>query len=287
MTERPVRAKHGLPAPVGLSVRIYSWLLAAYPGRFRAEYGYHMQQVFRDACRHTYRQEGVTGMAALWLRTTLDLVRTTVEEHVERGIEMDREKFVKWSGWVLMAGAILFAAGLILGNFDSDWNDPIGGVDAFYEISQIAGMSLGQIFFLIGLLGLRSGYADRSGRLGAILLIAAITGGVVSLAGMSVMNTSEAGWAAWVAGLLTMTLALAGFGLVTMRRKVFSSWNFAPLLAGVFLPVLFVVGFAIESSGGSLGDWIFVLGTSGTSIGLLLLGYRMQADIDAAPTALA
>jgi hypothetical protein len=48
--------------------------------------------------------------------------------------------------------------------------------------------------------------------------------------------------------------------------------------------VLFVVSFAIESSGGLLGDWIFVLGTS---IGLLLLGYRMQADIDIAPAPIA
>ncbi len=279
-----MRGDQGLPAPVELSVRVYSTLLAAYPGRFRAEYGAPMLQVFRDICRREYRRGGLWGMAALWLRTTLDLVRTTVEEHVERGFEMDREKFVKWSGWALMAGAILFSAGLILGNFDSDWNDPIGGVDAFYEISQIAGMGLGQLLFVVGLLGLRSGYANRSGGLGAFLLIAAIVGGVISLGGMTIMNTSEAGWTAWVAGLLTMTLALASFGIVTMRRQVFSSWNFAPLLAGIFLPLIFVVGSAIESNGGLLGDWIFVLGTSGTSIGLILLGYRMQADIDRVPT---
>ena len=187
-----MRGDQGLPAPVGLSVRVYSTLLAAYPGRFRAEYGSHMLQVFRDVCRREYRESGLIGMTALWLRTTLDLVRTTVEEHVERGFEMDREKFVKWSGWALMAGAILFAAGLIIGNFDSNWNDPVGGVDAFYEISQIAGMGLGQIFFVIGLLGLRSGYAERSGRLGAFLLIAALVGGGISLGGMTIMSTSEA-----------------------------------------------------------------------------------------------
>jgi hypothetical protein len=55
----------------------------------------------------------------------------------------------------------------------------------------------------------------------------------------------------------------------------------------VFLPVLLVVGLAIESSGGTLGDWIFVLGTSGTSIGLILLGYRMQADIGTVPAPIA
>jgi hypothetical protein len=266
-------AKHGLPAPVGLSVRIYSKLLAAYPGQFRAEYGYHMQQVFRDTCRQTYKRGGIAAMVALWSRTALDLLRTTVEEHIERGIEMNREKFVQWSGWALITGAILFTAGLILGNFDSQWEDPIGGVDAFYEISQIVGMGLGQMLFVIGFLGLRSGYAVRSGKLGGGVLIVAIAGGVISLGGMTLMSTTDAGWTIWISGLLTMTLALA-----------FSRWNFAPLLAGVMLPALFGIGLAFETVGGS-SDWVIVLFFSATAIGMILLGYRMQADIEASPRA--
>jgi hypothetical protein len=285
--DKPMRGKQGLPAPVDLSVRIYSRLLAAYPGRFRAEYEYHMLQLFRDVCRNVYQRGGLVGIILLWVRTSLDLVRTTVEEHIERGIEMNREKFVQWSGWALMAGAILFTAGLILGNFDSQWEDPIGGIDAFYEISQIVGMGLGQILFVIGLLGLRSGYAVRSGSLGGGLLIAAITGGVVSLGGMMLMNSSDAGWTVWVIGLLTMTLALAVFGVVAMRRKVFSRWNFAPLLAGGMLPAMLGIGLAFESVGGSLGDWPIVLTFSATSIGMILLGYRMQADVEVTPPALA
>ncbi|HSR47924.1 MAG TPA: hypothetical protein VLL77_08040 [Anaerolineales bacterium] len=268
----------GPPAPVDLSVRIYNWLLAAYPAPFRAEYGPHMVQVFRDACRRDYRRGGLPAMTWLWARTSLDLIRTTVEEHIERGLDMNREKFVRWSGWALMAGGILFSAGLILGSFDTTWEDPIGGVDAFYEISQIVGIVLGQILFVVGLIGLRTGFASRSGGIGAALLIVSLVGSVISLGGMLFMSISEIAWSAWLLGLTTMTLALAGYGVVAIRRRVFTRWNFAPLLAGIVIPALVGISAAIESNGGSMGEWTFPIGVSTTAIGLILLGFRMQAD---------
>ena len=93
---------------------------------------------------------------------------------------MDREKFVKWSGWALMAGAILFAAGLILGNFDSDWNDPIGGVDAFYEISQIVGMGLGSDLVRAGSARAALRIRGTQWRCGKMDAAASVAGGVVS-----------------------------------------------------------------------------------------------------------
>jgi len=282
-----MRESHRAPASIDLSVRIYTWLLAAYPARFRADYGPHMVQVFREVCRRESRRGGLPGMTGLWARTSLDLIRTSVEEHIERGIDMTRENFVRWSGWALMAGAVLFAAGLIIGSFDSNWEDPIGGVDAFYEISQIVGVVFGQILFVIGLLGLRAGYASRSGGLGSAVLLIAVIGGIVSLGGMLFMNSSEIGWGAWALGLVTMTLALTVYGVVTIRRKVFSRWNFAPLLAGVMIPALFGIGIPMEASGASLAEWTFPLGVSATSIGLILLGFRMQAEAASTSQALA
>ena len=282
-----MRERNSAPASIDLSVQIYTWLLAAYPERFRAEYGPHMAQVFRDVCQRESRRGGLPGLAALWARTSLDLIRTSVEEHIDRGIDMNRENFVRWSGWALMAGAVLFAAGLILGSFDTNYSDPIGGLDAFYEISQIVGIVLGQILFVIGLLGLRAGYGTRSGSVGGALLLIAVIGGVVSLGGMLIMNSSELGWTAWALGLLTMTLALTGYGGVAIRRRVFSRWNFAPLLAGAVIPVLFGVSVAIDSSGGSMEDWTFAVGVSATAVGLILLGYRMQAEAATTSQALA
>jgi hypothetical protein len=239
-----------------------------------------MAQVFRDVCRRDYRRGGLLGMAALWARTSLDLIRTTVEEHIERGIDMNREKFVRWSGWALIAGAILFAAGLIIGSFDSYDMDPLGGVDAVYEISQAVGLALGQILFVIGLVGLRAGYAGRSGSLGAGLLLLAAIGSVISLGGMLAMSSVEVAWEIWMAGFLAMTLTLAVFGIVAIRRRVFTRWNFAPILAGIGLPLLFGIGIAgVDAVSGSAPEWASLLAVVLTAVGLILVGYRMQADV--------
>jgi len=275
-------------ATVDLSVRVYTWLLAAYPGSFRAEYGNHMAQVFRDVCRRDYHRRGLRGMAWLWGRTSLDLLRTTVEEHIERGIDMSREKFVRWSGWALMAGAALFAAGLIIGSFDSYDMDPIGGVDAVYEISQVVGLVMGQLLFVIGLLGLRAGYAGRSGGLGAGLLLLAVVGSVVSIGGLLLMSSTEAGWELWMGGFLAMTLTLAVFGIVAVRRRVFSRWNYAPLLVGVGMPLLFGIGIVgVDTVSGPAPEWGSILAVVLTAVGLILVGYRMQADAGAGSEALA
>ena len=266
-----MRGSNGVPAPVDLSVRLYIWLLAAYPGRFRAEYGHHMAQVFRDVCLRDYQRGGAHGMATLWARTSLDLLRTTVEEHIERGLHMNHEKFVRWSGWALMGGAILFAAGQVIGNLDPNRNDPIGGGGASYEIGAIVGLALGQVLFVIGLLGLRAGYAERSGSLGGMALIVSVIGAGLSLAGILMMGVteSELAWQAWAIGLVAMTLGLAIFGVVALRRKVFSRWNFAPLLAAVTL---------LLPLSGLAGEWVSAVTVAAFSIGLVLVGFRMQAE---------
>ena len=67
----------------GLSCRVYRLLLIAYPSAFRHEYGYQMQQVFRDAYRDEARRNSHFALAGYWLRTLLDLVLTAGREHSE------------------------------------------------------------------------------------------------------------------------------------------------------------------------------------------------------------
>ena len=187
-----------------------------------------------------------------------------------------------------MAGAVLFAVGLIIGSFDTYDMDPIGGVDAFYEISQAVGLALGQVLFVFGLLGLRTGYTGRSGSLGAGLLQLSVIGSVVSLGGLLMMSSTEAGWEIWTAGFLAMTLTLAVFGIVAVRRRVFSRWNFAPILAGGGLPLLFGVGtVSVDTVSGTAPEWGSLLAVVLTAVGLILVGYRMQADAGATSQALA
>jgi hypothetical protein len=64
------------------SERVYRALLAAYPTRFRREYGSDMAQVFSDCCRTAYRCHGLPGLLRLWTYTLLDLLTTAPREHM-------------------------------------------------------------------------------------------------------------------------------------------------------------------------------------------------------------
>ena len=65
---------------MNFSVRLYGWLLVAYPLEFRRVFGEQMVQVFRDC----YRSEASSGsLASFWFRTLSDLAFTAVKEHAE------------------------------------------------------------------------------------------------------------------------------------------------------------------------------------------------------------
>jgi hypothetical protein len=69
----------------GLSIRLYSALLYLYPKEFRAAYSEEMRQTFRVASQVAYRQHGASGLAALWLATLLDLLKTALAERAWQG----------------------------------------------------------------------------------------------------------------------------------------------------------------------------------------------------------
>jgi hypothetical protein len=76
---------------ISLSASVYRALLAAYPAQFKSEYGSHMAQVFRDCCRQAYQEGGTPSLLALWMRTTLDYLKTIIEEYARGGTNMTRE----------------------------------------------------------------------------------------------------------------------------------------------------------------------------------------------------
>jgi hypothetical protein len=97
---------------------------------------------------------------------------------------------------------------------------------------------------------------------------------------MLAMSSVEVAWEIWMAGFLAMTLTLAVFGIVAIRRRVFTRWNFAPILAGIGLPLLFGIGIAgVDAVSGSAPEWASLLAVVLTAVGLILVGYRMQADV--------
>src|SRR6266496_6775296 len=71
------------PKPVALSARIYQRLLALYPKEHQREYGPLMAQLFRDQCRDAWAEARERGLALLWLHIAIDLVKTSMLEHLQ------------------------------------------------------------------------------------------------------------------------------------------------------------------------------------------------------------
>ena len=96
------------PWPVAASARLYGALLAAYPARFRCEFGAEMLQVFRDASRETYRRRGPFAVLRLWPRTLGDLARSAAAERFDKLKRPGRGRRRQWRR--LRSHAILYGA---------------------------------------------------------------------------------------------------------------------------------------------------------------------------------
>jgi hypothetical protein len=86
-----VRHTPRLVDPIDLSVWLYRLLLAAYPARFREEYGAAMVQLFRDTARDAIRRRGVLGLSALWLRTLADFTISVIRQYRDLPVPISSE----------------------------------------------------------------------------------------------------------------------------------------------------------------------------------------------------
>jgi hypothetical protein len=85
------------------SVRTYALLLYLYPCAFRTGFGASMTQVFEDLARDASRNSGLTGLAALWVVTLVDLLVSLAQLYAQEG----RRAMFKV---VVAAGALYIAA---------------------------------------------------------------------------------------------------------------------------------------------------------------------------------
>jgi hypothetical protein len=69
------------PAVLSAAENAYRLLLFVYPATHRREYGTLMVQAFRDLCRDTYRQKGLSGLVRLWVHVLTDTAVTAAVEH--------------------------------------------------------------------------------------------------------------------------------------------------------------------------------------------------------------
>lgn len=268
------------PSAVSFSISLYSLLLATYPSGFRHEYGPHMAQVFRDYTLRSYRLNGLPGLLDLWIHTLLDYVKSVIEEYLQKGIHMSKQKFIRLSGWALLLGAITFLVGWLIDLRLSQPYDPRNflsePIDLYLEYATMVLIPGSLLFFMVGMVGLYLRYRDEINGLGNGGLIVGIFGGVLSFAGSILFATdSELSWGIFFTGFMLYFLGLAIFGIATLRDTPLPRWKALPLLTGIWFPLLVIV-----TNGKDWGDMVVIdfVVYALTAIGLAGMGYLLQSD---------
>jgi len=265
-----------------VSVRVYQALLIAYPTKFQKEYGPHMLQVFRDCCLRTFRQGGRYGMLKLWALTLFDLLRSSIEEHLQKETFMTRSKFIRLSGWSLILGAVTLFL-FILGTYlDNNVGVVFRRFRDFYEFGFQMSVWATPVLLGIGLLGLRTRYGDEVGSFGKnILLFGAIAGPVINIAGTFYPAiVGDWGWLLPYTGTAVLLACLTIFGIPALSAKPLPRWDSLPIIAGIWYPVIIVLAYIFETVGISydLGNPAYIA-IPLQCILLIILGYMLQADV--------
>ena len=279
---------------IAISVRVYQVLLVAYPTRFRREYGPHMLQVFRDCCLRAFRQRGTSGMLKLWAITLFDLLRSSIEEHLQKETFMTRAKFIRLSGWLLMIGAVTFFVSTLSALVESNFYDPYMRLNifVFYNTGLVLALWIGTILLAVGGLGLRARYGAQVGSSGkSFLLIGAIAGPIIGFLGVIGAVAKVIMWAEFLLYLGNMVLlaCLTIFGISVLRVKPLPRWNGLPFIAGLWFPVL-LPSIIIANANGVPGSLILNIAKVTLvlqSIVLFMLGYVLQANVSEETPAIA
>lgn len=265
---------------ITLSVRAYQRLLNAYPAKFRQEYGPHMMQVFQDCCLRTVRQGRGNGMIRLWVVTLLDLVQSVISEHGQKETYMSKSRFIRLSGWALIVGAITFLPGFIGMLFwetkTVDWNNPPMQLAAF-------AVFLAPILTAVGLAGLRVRY-----KVGGVILLFGIVIGLILIIGGALVqflttdsSVSESYYYVWLGGVFVLYVGLSIFGILALIEKPLPRWNWLPLAAGAWLPLVPLLASMMDyllSLNYPLILLIIIAGLVLMTIAQIMLGYILQAD---------
>ena len=185
---------------------------------------------------------------------------------------MSKSNFIRLSGWFFIIGAIAFLRPAILQlDYGSRTISPLM-TNTFFGAP---------VLLVAGLLGLRARYKIGGG----VLLFGAIVGGlllIVGMLGQSLSPSYSAGvpyFGVWIGGLLVLHFSLFIFGILMLIQKPLPRWNWIPLVAGMWVPLLLLLS-------GILGDrnspplkvlviTVFVMMTVTQAV----LGYMLQAGV--------
>ena len=171
-------------------------------------------------------------MARLWLLTLLDLMQSVLEQHLQKETFMTQSHAIKLSGWAFMLGSFGFIAVM---------NESMA--------VSFAGLVISSILLLVGMLGLRAGYADRVGGFGRTMVVLGVLGMLLAFVSGGVLyrlqpeiqigNARIETWYLLCAGPAIGLLGLALYGLAALRRKPMAGLNWLPVATGVWYPAVY------------------------------------------------
>jgi hypothetical protein len=269
---------------VRLSVRIYELFLNIYPKSFQREYGPHMLQVFRDCSIRSFEREGSTGMLALWMLTLLDLLRSTVEQYLEKETLMTKSTLTRLSGWAMAVGGVASALGLLV----LMMQEAIGiAYPDLFEPVYVAAFFLGPVGVGLGMLGLRARFGEALGEPGrSLLLLGAIVGITLVVVGDVIQtipnNLSDNGFGYFMYGLFTLYGVLELYGILALLRRPQPKWNGLALVAGLPVTIMAML-FAFYGNRGPAPEMppVFVVIAVFITMGFahFMLGLLIQSDL--------
>ena len=262
------------------SERVYEALLCVYPKDFRAAYGPQMVQVFGDLCRAQRERTGLIGLALLWVRTVLDLLRTAASERTRTASGATfvlpvagSPRMVRWGGAAAIVGSVfsLVATALTVSSVaylkepipNALWayQDGGSGYSPFIVlvhpiVSELLG-TLAVLLFVTAFIGLYALVSRRSGGtalFGGLLMCVGFAMTVVFAASnayrMAVIFDGRFGQIGTDPLMVVADLALPAFlggalllSFAAARTRALGAWSMLPLLlmfAGTVLRLVLI-----------------------------------------------
>ena len=189
---------------------------------------------------------------------------------------MNNSNFIRFSGWSFIVGAVAFLPGAIL---NLDYGSRTISPHVIYTFFWAP------VLLVVGLLGLRARYRNGNG----VLLFGAIVGGLLVFVGALMQflpddySVSVTYFGVWVSGVFVLHLSLFIFGILILVKKPLPRWNWLPLFAGMWVPLLpllaAILKGTMEGSPYSNMEKIVIIAIFvSMTVAQVMLGYMLQAD---------
>jgi hypothetical protein len=187
---------------------------------------------------------------------------------------MNNSNFIRLSGWAFILGAIAFLPGAIA--MLSWGSQTMDGNTSSLQLAAFA-VFFAPLLMAVGMLGLRARY--RVG--GGVLLFGAIVGGLLVIVGTLVQfltpdySVSEAYYGVWLGGVFVLYVCFSIFGFLALMEKPMLRWNWLPLAAGMWIPLMPLLAGIFSYS---FYPTPVIVGLVIMTIAQVMLGYILQVD---------